>query len=524
MALGAVTLGSALKGTLLSINRTQNTIDEITRRLASGLEVNSALDQPQNFFTARALKFAASDQTRLLDGIGQSIRTVQEAISGLQAIEQLIDQGEAVVSESEKALLSGEVDPAVSALGSSDPLIPLRLQIIQDAPDTYFPLNETAGAIQDLGTLGPVGASYDGGASPNAAPLYTNGASPSVEFDGINDRVHVNDANHINLQPTTARTVELVFNADSVSGRQILYEEGANVNGFTIYIDDGLLRVSGEDDGQWADADISAPIVAGQTYHAAFVYDAATDSFTGYLNGVDIGSVSTGGSTSFPQHSGNIAVGGMDEGAQFHDGESAAAGGFYFDGRISDVAIYNRALGSDELSEHADAINPTAFIRYENVNYNTILDQIDALVVDAHYRGINLLAGEDLLTIFNAERSSTLLTEGQDLSTAGLGLSKRSQFNNLDDVREILVALRAAREDIRDYGFTLVNELSIIETRNDFTRNLINTNLAGADDLIVADINKEGANQLATQTRLDLGITALGLAGLSQRSILDLVG
>ena len=530
MTVGEIILGSALKGTLLSINRTQSTIDEITQRLASGLKVNSAIDQPQNFFTARSLKFTASDQTRLLDGIGQSIRTIQEAITGLEAVERLINQGEALVIESEKALLLGETDPAVvpRIVNVSPP--PLSTLITAGAPDAYFRLNETAGAIQDYGTLGPVTANRLGGASAGAAALYSNGAAPSVNFDGINDRILVADAPHINLNATPARTVELVFNADDLTGRQVLYEEGATINGLTIYLDGDRLYVTGEDDQgaqRWADANINSSAIGvqiqtGQTYHAAFVYDMATNSFSGDRDGVLMGSVSTAGAPSFPSHSGNIGIGAAVDGVQFHDGEAGA--GFNFDGRISDVAIYNRALSTTELLRHADSLEGTTSTIYENINYNNLLDEIDNLVVDAHYRGINLLLGEDLQTIFNAEQTSTLTTEGQDFSTRGLKLVKRSQFNNLTDVRDILDALRDARAVIRAFAFTLTNDLSIIEIRNTFTRDTINANLAGADDLTVADMNKEGANQLAAQTRLDLGITALSLAGLSQGSILDLVG
>ena len=243
-----VVLGNALKGTLRSINRTQDTIDDITQRLASGLKVNSALDQPQNFFTSRALQDTASDYTRLLDGIGQSVRTIQEGLNGVETASQLLDQAEAVVRETERALLAGETDPAVYAKTVNTSPRSLSQQIQAGAPDAYFRLNETGGAIQDYGGLGPVGATLLGGAAQNATALYNNGSAPSVNFDGANDRIRIDDAAHINLNTTPARTVELVFSADDTTGRQVLYEEGAGVNGFTIYLDGDTLYVSGEDD------------------------------------------------------------------------------------------------------------------------------------------------------------------------------------------------------------------------------------------------------------------------------------
>lgn len=531
-----VVLSSALKSTLNSINRTQETIDVMTERLATGRDVNSALDRPDNFFTARSLRFEASDQARLLDGLGQSVRVVREALIGLEAVSDLIDQAEAITLESLSFLRSGEEDPAVvERIVNSSPR-PISNQILAGAPDAYFRLNETAGAIVDSGTLGPVTATRLGGATAGAGALYTNGAAPSVDFDGVNDRIQVDDAPHINLNTTTARTVELVFQADDTIGRQVLYEEGAGVNGFTIYLDGNVLYVTGEDDQggeQWNDADINSTAIgininAGQTYHAAFVFNAAggdpnggagANTFAGYIDGVLMDFVTTDGATNFPSHSGNIGIGAAVDGVQFHDGESGA--GFRFNGRISDVAIYNRALSEEELFSHADALEATTSTVFPNVNYENVLDQLDQLVIDAQYRGINLLYNEDLTTIFNPSQTSRLVTEGQDFSSEGFGL-KRLNFNNETDLLDILDSLRAAKDKIRDFGFTLTTDLSIIQTRTDFTREQIVTNIAGSDDLTVADANETSANLLASQVRLDLGVTALGLAGQSQASTLRL--
>ena len=51
-----------------------------------------------------------------------------------------------------------------------------------------------------------------------------------------------------------------------------------------------------------------------------------------------------------------------------------------------------------------------------------------------------------------------------------------------------------------------------MQTRQDFTKNLINTLQTGADNLVLADTNEEGANMLALQTRQQLSTTALSLA------------
>ena len=66
------------------------------------------------------------------------------------------------------------------------------------------------------------------------------------------------------------------------------------------------------------------------------------------------------------------------------------------------------------------------------------------------------------------------------------------------------------------------NNLAIVNTRLDFTTNMINTLQKGADNLTLADMNEEGANLLMLQTRQALGTTALSLASQAAQSVLRL--
>jgi len=103
-----IVLTSALRTNLLSLQNTQRLIDTTQERLATGLKVNSALDNPQNFFAAQSLNNRASDLGRLLDGISQSIRTIEEA-----------DQMIAAAKKSGARLMVGHLErfnPAMVAL------------------------------------------------------------------------------------------------------------------------------------------------------------------------------------------------------------------------------------------------------------------------------------------------------------------------------------------------------------------------------------------------------------------------
>lgn len=532
-----VTLGAALRSTLTSINRAQKTIDIVTERLSTGRNVNSAIDAPQNFFTSRSLSNRASDNSRLLDDIGQSLRTIQQATIGLEATEKLLNQGEAIILDSKLKLENGETNDAVFQRSTNIALPSLDSQIIAGNPDVYFRLDETSGSIIDygVGVAGPVAATYSGGVTAGAANLYSNGAAPSVEFDGVNGRIRVDNSFMINTSSTSQRTVELTFNADTVSGRQVLYEEGGTTNGFTIYIDDGLLRVEAEDDSgalRFGNLDISAPIIAGETYHAAFVFNGANgpaaggagpNTFTGYINGTRMGFATLAGDSLFPSHPDGVGIGRNNGGLQFHDGESTGSNSFYFDGRISNVAIYNRALSDAELLSRGTSLNSLTSIVNENRDFNAVLDQLDQVVIDANYRGVNLLDGEDLRTDFNPERTSFLITEGKTFSAKGLGIL-RSDFRIQQNLETILEQIQDAREQVREFAFSLANDLSVISMRDRFTREHIITLEAGSDDLTLADQNEEGANLLALQTRLSLGFSSLSIASQSQAAVIDLIG
>mgnify|MGYP002135256860 CR=1 FL=1 len=150
-----------------------------------------------------------------------------------------------------------------------------------------------------------------------------------------------------------------------------------------------------------------------------------------------------------------------------------------------------------------------------------VRDQIDELINDAQYRGINLLGGDNLVTYFNEDNSSSLTTEGENLSSNGLGITE-AVFRTSAGIASDLVKVQSALDTVRSFGTTLSNSLAIIQARRDFTEGTIATLKAGAGDLTVADQNEEGANLLALQTRQQLGVTSLALASQSQQSVLRL--
>lgn len=85
------------------------------------------------------------------------------------------------------------------------------------------------------------------------------------------------------------------------------------------------------------------------------------------------------------------------------------------------------------IQETVLKFNSTSKLDGFTKDYNNIRDQIDALVGSAQYRGVNLLAGDDLTTFFNEDNSNKLITEGATFAADGLGLAKVN-FTSLSSV------------------------------------------------------------------------------------------
>ena len=154
--------------------------------------------------------------------------------------------------------------------------------------------------------------------------------------------------------------------------------------------------------------------------------------------------------------------------------------------------------------------------------FNTILEQIDQLANDASYKGVNLLKEDDLKVVFNEDRSSFLEVKGDNATAAGLELTKQTDWTTNVAVDEAITAVDAAISQLRDMATKFGNNYSIVQTRQDFTENLVNVLEEGSDNLVLADMNEESANMLALQTRQQLGTNSLSLASQAAQSVLSL--
>ena len=156
--------------------------------------------------------------------------------------------------------------------------------------------------------------------------------------------------------------------------------------------------------------------------------------------------------------------------------------------------------------------------------YNEILNQIDMLAKDSGYKGVNLLQSENLTVNFNEDRTSSLLVQGKNADVEGLKLPAGEDWDNADNVAldEALNLVDDAINTLRNWAAEFGNNYAILQSREDFTENLVNVLTEGADKLTLADMNEESANMLALQTRQQLAINSLSLASQAAQSVLQL--
>src|SRR5260370_26276529 len=97
--MSGIVLSAAVRQNLLSLQSTAELLSTTQNRLASGKKVNTALDNPTNFFTAQGLDNRASDINNLLDAISNGVQVLQAANTGLTSLQKLVDTAKSIANQ-----------------------------------------------------------------------------------------------------------------------------------------------------------------------------------------------------------------------------------------------------------------------------------------------------------------------------------------------------------------------------------------------------------------------------------------
>src|SRR3954466_154730 len=143
----SIVLSASVRQNLLSLQSTADLLATTQNRLATGEKVNSALDNPTNFFTAASLDSRASDISNLLDGIGNGVQVLQSANTGISSLSKLVDTAKSIANQALQTTVGYSTKSNVSATISGAVATDLR------GTTTYTSATATSNVIYD-GTAG----------------------------------------------------------------------------------------------------------------------------------------------------------------------------------------------------------------------------------------------------------------------------------------------------------------------------------------------------------------------------------
>ncbi len=169
--------------------------------------------------------------------------------------------------------------------------------------------------------------------------------------------------------------------------------------------------------------------------------------------------------------------------------------------------------------------------------FNALTKQLDQISGDAGFNGTNLLNGDAMKVVFNEKTGtaqSSLTVQGQSMTSKSLGIGQMVDsataqsggnygVQNNTDLQAASDALTNALTSMKSMSSTLGSNLSVVQTRQDFTKSMVNILNTGSDNLTNADMNEEAATSQALSTRQSLGISALSLANQASQGILQLL-
>ncbi|MGE3147859.1 MAG: flagellin [Pseudorhodoplanes sp.] len=500
--MGDIVLSAGVRQNLLSLQNTANLMAVTQNRLATGKKVNTALDNPINFFTSQSLSNRANDLNALLDSIGQSQKTLEAADKGISAITKLVQSAKSIAQQARQSPAPGSTTYSAFSV-SGDPTNE-TLGTTGNGAAITVANNTTYSFTLDINGAGPQTVTYTSDATATYAEIL---AGLQASFTSA-----------VTASGANAADIELVANGGG---------DGLSVNALNADIDFTIGAGAGNS-GLTAAAYNSTSLLdnigsSGQTLTVA-VNGGANQIIT---FGTGPGEVSTLAELNAKIATLSGVTGSASNSAVTLNVASTTSVQNSLQLTASNAGLATAlglSTGTTQGTPTIGSPDPTR-ASLEN-DFNNVLAQIDALTRDASYNGVNLLNGDTLRVVFNEAGSSFLNITGVTFDSAGLSLSPASSgyFQANGNIDAALASVDSALNTLRTQASAFGSHLTTVQTRQDFTKGLIQTLQTGADNLVLADTNEEGANMLALQTRQQLSTTALSLSAQADQAVLKLFG
>ena len=535
--MSSIVLSSAVRQNLLSLQNTASELATTQNALSTGKKVNSALDNPTNFFTAQGLDNRASDISNLLDGISNGVQVLQAANTGLTSIQSLVSQAKSIANQALQTSIGYSTKSSFTSAS------------IAGATASNLLGNTTYTATTFTGTA--VTNNQTGGSAPNITATTSLAAAASSSSDGLGTAVANGNSLVVNgktLTFSSSASTSTNSNGGTISTTGTVQDILTAIDQITgastaSTVSSGKLVVS---TGTSADLSITGTSAVLTDLGLGSSVSQARTSATALPGGstLAIPATGTGGTAlSITFGTGNGQVSTLDQlntklatnnlqatvdgttGAITVTTTNDAASSTIAGGASITATGTNNPFTTGTAS--APVADPTSQSTRSTLvsQYNAILTQIDNTASDSSYNGVNLLAGDQLQLTFNETGKSKLNITGVQDSSAGLGLSALAStaFKDNSATNAVLTNLNTVSDTLRSQASAFGSNLSVVQTRQDFNTNLINVLQTGSANLTQADINLEAANSQALQTRQSLSVSALSLANQAQQSVLQLL-
>ena len=513
--MSGIVLSASVRQNLLSLQSTAQLLATTQNNLSTGKKVNSALDNPTNFFTAQGLDNRASDISNLLDGIGNGVQVLQAANTGITSLQKLVDSAKSIAN-----------------------------QVLQSAVGYSTKSNVTSAALTGATTTSLIGA---GSTAVTGSVVLNDNASSAVAITGSTKLSGTPSTSSNDLASSITTGDTLVVN-----GTTFTFIAGTSSSGTNIGVGDTVTNLlstiqsaTGVTSSITAGAITLTPPAAGLTLSGTSLAKLGLSAVGNSLSGQTLTIAATGGGTatsvtfglgtgqvnSLNDLNAKLAANNLQATVDSATGKISIT--TTNDAASSTIgAIGGTAAASSQSFNGLTAAAPVADATAQSqraslvAQYNNVLAQINTTAADASFNGINLLNGDTLKLTFNETGKSTLSITGVTFNTGGLGLStltSGTDFLDNNSANKVIKVLNTASSTLRDEASTLGSNLSVVQIRQDFNKNLINVLQTGSSNLTLADTNEEAANSQALSTRQSIAVSALSLANQSQASVLQLL-
>jgi flagellin len=540
--MSGIVLSASVRQNLLSLQSTASLLATTQNALATGNKVNTALDNPTEFFTAQGLNNRASDISNLLDGIGNGVQVLQSANTGITSLQSLIANAQSIANQVLQAPTGYTTKSNVTSAA-----IPGA-----DANNLLGPgVNATAaGAVvnNQLTAAVPITVNtklVGGTNSDSLSTQITNGSVLKINNNTItfatSQTTTTTDGNGnvtIGIGAGSQETVQSVLTAiDSITGSTT----PSTVNAGALQISTGTttnlsiaagtgnaLAALGLTALSGTTTNVTPPALSGETLSIAAT---GNGQATNIVFGTGTGQISTlnqlnaalaaNNLQASVDTTGHINISTTNNAASATIGNNATAPVITGTATAAGAAFNNLTPGAPVADPNSQSTRAALVAQY-----NQVLVNINTTSQDSSFNGINLLNGDTLNLTFDETGASKLAIQGYTLNDAGLSLSNLNvgtDFLDSNSANTVLKQLTQASTLLRTAASSLGSNLSIVQIRQDFNKNLINVLQTGASNLTVADTNEEAANSQALSTRQSIAVSALALANQSQQSVLQLL-